>query len=123
MPARNYADLIAWQKAMDLVEETYRVSARFPKEEVYGLTSQLRRSAVSIPSSIAEGQGRRTKQEFAHYLSIAYGSLREAETQFLIAERLEFLDHETCERLMTAAGEVGRLINGLRAGIEQHRGS
>ncbi len=85
MPARNYADLIAWQKAMDLVEETYRVSARFPKEEIYGLTSQLRRSAVSIPSNIAEGQGRRTKQEFTHYLSIAYGSLRELETQILIA--------------------------------------
>ncbi len=85
MTGKNYRDLIAWQKAMDLIEQVYRATASFPKEEVYGLTSQARRSAVSIPSNIAEGQGRRTTGEFLHQLSVAHGSLRELETQILIA--------------------------------------
>ncbi|HKC66104.1 MAG TPA: four helix bundle protein, partial [Pyrinomonadaceae bacterium] len=85
---RNYSELIVWQKAMDLVEGIYAATKQFPKEEIYGLTSQIRRAAVSIPSNIAEGQGRKSINEFLHHLSIAYGSLREVETQILIAERL-----------------------------------
>ena len=73
---RNYQELIAWQKAMDLVVVAYEATKQFPREETYGLSSQLRRAAVSIPSNIAEGQGRRTTNEFLHFLSIAYGSLR-----------------------------------------------
>src|SRR5688500_3857401 len=95
MGIKNYRDLIAWQKAMDFVEKVNKATKGFPKEELYGLTSQLRRSAVSIPSNIAEGQGRRTDNEYAHFVSIANGSLHEAETQILIAERLSYLGKES----------------------------
>jgi len=88
MKVRNYQELIVWQRAMDLVEEIYKATKEFPREELYALTSQIRRAAVSIPSNIAEGQGRRTTADFLRHLSIAYGSLREVETQALIARRL-----------------------------------
>ncbi len=113
MASRNYTDLIVWQKAMDFVETVYRATASFPKEEVYGLTAQLRRAAVSVPSNIAEGQGRDSKPDYRRFLSMAYGSLREAETQILIAERLRYLDSETRRNLMQIAAEIGRLVNGL----------
>ena|SRR2546422_359598 len=113
MKVKKYSELIAWQKAMDLTEEVYPATRRFPKEEIYGLTSQLRRAAVSVPSNIAEGQGRKSTNEFLHHLSIAYGSLMEVETQLLIAARLGYLEQESIEKLMERAGEVGRLINGL----------
>lgn len=85
---RSYKDLVAWQKAMDLVTATYRSTTTFPKEEQFGLTSQLRRAAVSIPSNIAEGQGRLSEKEFRHFLGLARGSLMEVETQFQIAQNL-----------------------------------
>ena len=113
MAAKNYSDLIAWQKAMDLVELIYKATAQFPKEEVYGLTNQLRRAAVSVPSNIAEGQGRGSANDFRRFLAISYGSLREVETQILISKRLHFLTDAQTERVMSLAGEVGRLINGL----------
>jgi four helix bundle protein len=113
MAGRNYQDLIAWRRAMDLVEDIYRLTAAFPREETYGLKTQLRRAAVSVPSNIAEGQGRRTWAEFSRFLSIAHGSLRELETQVLIAERLCFVSPvDRAEALLTSA-EVGRLITGL----------
>jgi four helix bundle protein len=115
---RNYSDLIAWQKAMDLVELIYKATAQFPKEEIYGLTNQLRRAVVSVPSNIAEGQGRNSTSEFRRFLSISYGSLREVETQILIAKRLNYLNEAQTERLMNLAGEVGRLINGLSNSLE-----
>jgi four helix bundle protein len=117
MPAKSYRDLIAWQKSMDFVEETYRVTQTFPREELYGLTSQLRRCGVSIPSNIAEGQGRRTDPEFAHRLSIAHGSVREAETQLMIGARLGYLKEPELERVLQQAAEIGRLITGLRKSI------
>jgi four helix bundle protein len=110
---RNYRDLVAWQKAMDLVEAINAATRSFPSEERYGLTNQLRRAAVSVPSNIAEGQGRRSPKEFHHFLALAHGSLREIETQMLIAQRLSYLDGHTTEVLMGQAGEVGRLITGL----------
>jgi len=113
MAERNYTDLIAWQKSMGLAQELYRATARFPKEEMYGLTSQLRRAAVSVPSNIAEGQGRRTTGAFLQHLSIAHGSLRETETQMLLAARLGYLSDKAAASLMKQAGEVGRLITGL----------
>jgi four helix bundle protein len=113
MTVKRYDELIAWQKAMDLVEAVYTSTACFPKEEVYGLTQQIRRSAVSIPSNIAEGQGRRSTAEFLHHLSIAHGSLRELETQVLIATRLKLLKDNRREELLEMCAEVGRLINGL----------
>ena len=118
MAARNYSDLVAWQKAMDLVELIYKATAQFPKEEVYGLTNQMRRAAVSVPSNIAEGQGRGSANDFRRFLSISYGSLREVETQILIAKRLHYLNDAQAERIMNLAGEVGRLINGLGNSLE-----
>jgi len=113
MTVRNYRELIVWQKAMDLVKEIYQITSRFPREEVYGLTSQMRRAAVSVPSNIAEGQGRKSTKEFLHHLSIAHGSLREIETQILIAERLDYISNEQVEPLMQQAADVGRLLNAL----------
>ncbi len=110
---RNYQDLIAWQRAMDLVEEVYRVTKAWPREETYGLTNQVRRAAVSIPSNIAEGQGRSSPAEFARFLSIAHGSLREVETQLLIASRLAYPDTQTISTTLDRTAEVGRLIQGL----------
>ena len=109
----NYRDLVAWQKAIDLVEMVYSATKTWPREELYGLTSQIRRAAVSIPSNIAEGQGRASTKEFANHLSIAYGSLREVETQALIAERLGYLPSEKVKLLLDRTAEVGRLLNGL----------
>lgn len=117
MKVRNYQDLIVWQKAMDLVAQIYANSKDFPREEIYGLTSQLRRAAVSIPSNIAEGQGRRTTADFVRHLSIAYGSLRELETQTLIAARLQYLSITSSQDILKMAGEVGRLLNGLMSSL------
>src|SRR5260370_41920494 len=98
MKVKKYSELIVWQKAMDLTEEVYTETQHFPKEEIYGLTSQLRRAAVSVPSNIAEGQGRKSTSEFLHYLSIAYGSLMEVETQILIAARLAYIEGQQVDR-------------------------
>jgi len=113
MPVKNYQDLIAWQRAMDLVEKVYALTQRFPKEEVFGLTAQLRRAVVSVPSNIAEGEGRKSKPEFVRFLSIAHGSLREVETQLLIAVRLHFITADDATEAQDLCGETGRLINGL----------
>jgi len=113
MSGRNYQDLIAWQKAMDLVEAVYAATKSFPKEELYGLTSQVRRAAVSVPSNMAEGQGRSSKAEFHRFLSIAHGSIREVETQILIAQRLAYLTAEQTKTILDLAAETGRLTQGL----------
>ncbi|MEI6775821.1 MAG: four helix bundle protein [Chloroflexales bacterium] len=116
---RTYQELIAWQKAMDLVVAVYEQTRAFPKEETYGLTNQLRRAAVSIPSNIAEGQGRNSTKQFQHFLSIAYGSLQEVETQLLIARRLQYLTAEQTDPLLLQCAEVGRIINGLVRSLGQ----
>ena len=103
-----------WQKAVDLVVNCYQVGQRFPKTEVYGLTSQLQRAAVSIPANIAEGQGRSHTKEFLHHLSIAYGSLMEVETHLLIACRLNYLDADSVQEPLAKCAEIGRMLNGLR---------
>ena len=119
MGGKNYQDLIAWQKAMDLVEMVYQATEGFPREEIYGLTSQLRRASVSIPSNIAEGQGRRSSKEFMSFLSIAHGSVRELETQVLIARRLGYLRAAQVEPILHQAAEVGRLIKGLSSSLSR----
>jgi four helix bundle protein len=110
---KDYRDLIVWQKAMDLVEAIYQTTKSFPREEIYGLTSQLRRAAVSIPSNIAEGNGRNSTRDYIHFIGMAYGSLKEAETQILIAERLHYIDSDHNSRLVQMTTEVARLISGL----------
>ena len=110
----DYRDLVAWQKAMDLVEQVYVATADFPREERYGLVSQVRRAAVSVPSNIAEGQGRRTTDdEFVRFLQIAMGSLAELETQVELAVRLRFLEKNEAIALRASSDEVGRLLSGL----------
>lgn len=110
---QNYRDLVVWNKAMDLVADVYRVTREWPPDELYGLTSQARRASASIPTNVAEGQGRTGAKEYLHHLSIAYGSLRELETELLIALRLEYIDKVRCDALMGQAAEVGRLLLGL----------
>jgi len=122
MPVQSYRQLIAWQKAMDFVAEVYKVTRTFPKDEMYEMTSQLRRAAVSIPSNIAEGQGRQTTGEFRQFLGHARGSLLETETQILLCERLEYLDRKTMETLIGHAAELGRILNGWMNSLEKsHR--
>ena len=113
----SYQALIAWQKAMSFTEEIYKATRGFPNDELYGLTSQLRRAAISIPSNIAEGQGRLTAGEFKQFLGHARGSLLEVETQILIAGRLHYLSEEQSGGLLKLSAEVGRILNGLIASI------
>ena len=119
MKVKNFCELIAWQKALNLVEEIYKASESFPKDELYGLSSQIRRAVVSIPSNNAEGQGRDSTREFRHHLSIAYGSLCEVQTQIFIAQRLTYLKEEQVMKLLSMADEVARLINGLSNSLPQ----
>lgn len=114
MAVKSYKDLIAWQKAIELVVIVYRLSARFPKDENYGLRQQLRRAAVSIPSNIAEGQCRSTTKDFLHFLAVAHGSLAEVETQVIIARRLDYFQQQEMDELIPQINEVGRILSGLR---------
>lgn len=113
MEIKNYRDLIAWQKAMAFVTGVYRATGQFPRDEIYGLTSQLRRAAVSVPSNVAEGHGRQSTREFLNFLSIAYGSLNETQTQLMIAKELGYLRESDCNVLLEQSYELARLINGL----------
>ena len=109
----NNQDLLVWQKAMDMVLKVYEVTRSFPRDEVYGLVSQMRRAAISVPSNIAEGKGRRSRKELAQFLFHARGSLLELETQNRIAERLGYLDRSGAAELKIQSSEVGRLLNGM----------
>ena len=113
-PHRN---LVAWQKAMDLAVEVYQATQNLPKEEIYGLTSQLRRAAVSVPSNIAEGAAGRTRQQFANFLSNAIGSLNEMDTQLELGLRFGYLSEPDYERLFQALDECLALNYGLRKSI------
>jgi four helix bundle protein len=115
---RSYRDLIAWQKAMKFVIQIYEVTQKFPTEERYGITNQLRRASVSVPSNIAEGQARFSQKEFHHFLSMARGSLVEIETQLLIAKDLKYIQSAKTDVLLAAADELGRVLNGLIASIK-----
>jgi len=114
---QSYRDLIAWQKGIDLVTETYRLTQQFPREELYGLSNQLRRAAVSVPSNIAEGEARFSPREFHHFLATARGSLVEIETQIIIAEKLKYFEPEICQSMLERTAELGRILNGLIASI------
>ena len=109
----RYQDLIAWRKAKAFATEVYRATDAFPKAEIYGLTSQLRRASVSVASNIAEGQGRLTKGEFCHFLGQARGSLLELETQLAISLDLNFLNEEEFKKLQSKSSEIRKILNGL----------
>jgi four helix bundle protein len=114
---KSYRQLTAWQRAMDLVVEVYKVTRKFPREEIYALTNQVRRAVVSVPSNIAEGQSRGFGVEFRRYLSIALGSLQEVETQLMIARRLAYIDDPILKSVLGLADEVGRLLRGLHKSV------
>ena len=121
MQVKSYQDLIAWQRAISLVTEIYTITAQFPGHEIYGLTSQLRRASVSIPSNIAEGRGRATKGEFIQFLGHARGSLCEVQTQIFIAHRLGYVPQERKDAIIAMTDELGRILNGLIAAIEARK--
>jgi four helix bundle protein len=112
-PVRSYRDLIVWKKGIALAKQTYAVTKAFPSTEIYGLTNQLRRAAVSIPSNIAEGQSRQSTKEFVHFLHIALGSLSELDTQVVIAQELGYLPESEASPVLDAIAEMRKMIYGL----------
>jgi four helix bundle protein len=117
----HYRELRAWQQAMELVVEVYGMTRSFPKEEVYSLTAQLRRAAVSVASNIAEGQGRGVGAEFCHHLRMAQGSLQEVETQVLIAQRLGYVEPAAVDRVLAISDAIGKMIRGLHRSVFSHQ--
>ncbi|HUU11068.1 MAG TPA: four helix bundle protein [Phycisphaerae bacterium] len=110
---RTYRDLVAWQEAMALAEQVYHVTEGFPKRETFGLTAQMRRAAVSVPSNIAEGFGRAKTLDFRRFLSIARGSLFEVQTQAELARRLAWLQGDACAALRDQSQRVDAILSGL----------
>ncbi len=119
MKASTFKDLIVWQKAMDVAETTYQLVKLLPKEEAFGLADQLRRSAISIPSNIAEGQGRKTKKEFANFLSIANGSASELETQLLLGERIGYFTHDNIQDSINLLHEIRVMLKKLQQKLQE----
>jgi four helix bundle protein len=113
MTITTYRDLEVWNEAMNLTEHVYRLTPSLPQNEQYGLSSQLKRASVSVPSNIAEGHGRKGSKEFLHHLSIARGSLCELETQVILSVRLNFVSKEAGEHVWNQCQTVGKLLNGL----------
>jgi four helix bundle protein len=119
MSNSHFRDLIAWEKARRLAVAVYRQTQQFPRIEVYGLTQQLRRAAVSVVSNIAEGQGRRSVKENLNFLGIARGSLFEVETQIVISQDLEYISEQAATTLIEQTVEVIRVVNGLIRHLER----
>jgi four helix bundle protein len=119
MATKSYRDLEVWQKATRLVVEIYSATKSFPKEELYALTNQIRRAAVSIPSNIAEGRSKRTTREFMRSINIASGSVAELETQLIIGEKLGYISAKQLPPLLEEAERIGRMLNGLYSGLEK----
>jgi len=115
---KNYKELNVWQRSYKLCLDVYRISAGFPKEEKFGLTSQIRRSAVSVPSNIAEGYGRKTTADYVKSLYIAYGSNCELETQMMLSRDLDYIDNAAIKETMDAINEVERMLKALIKSLE-----
>ena len=115
----SHRDLVVWQKSMDLAVVAYRLTSQFPSEERFGMTSQIRRSAASIPANIAEGYGRESPGSYAHHLRIAQGSLKEFETHLVLASRVDLISDESIAPHMAAADEIGRMLRSLIRSIER----
>jgi four helix bundle protein len=119
--ANTYRDLKVWQRSIDLAEDVYRITGRFPASEVYGLSSQMRRAAVSVASNIAEGWGRRSRKEYSRFVLIARGSNDELQTQLVIAERLGFVKVEQFDEVTALSEEIGKMLNGLYTFLQRPR--
>jgi len=114
MTVRSYRDLVVWQKSMSLAAEAYRLTRRMPKQEEFRMASQIIRAAASVPANIAEGHGRGTRKDYAHFISIARGSLSEVETFVLLVKSLELAEADRCDAILELASEVGRMLTVLR---------
>mgnify|MGYP001607208594 FL=1 len=117
--SKGYKDLLVWQKGIELVKEVYQLTKPFPSDEKFGLVSQIRRAAVSVPSNIAEGQARHTTQEFIQFISHAEGSLAELETQITVATELGYCTSALAARAQELGGELKRMLNALRRTLER----
>ena len=118
---KSYRDLKVWQKSMDLVVRCYQLTSKLPKTEIYGLTSQIQRAAVSIPGNIAEGKGRNYLGDYIRHLSIANGSLKELETHLIIVGRLAYLKDEELETVLNKCDEIGRMLHSLNEKLSQRK--
>lgn len=118
MAIQSYRELEVWRVAMDLSAECYQITKAFPKDELFGMTSQIRRAAASIPANIAEGQGRESTKEFLNFLSISRGSLMEVETHPLLCQRVGLLTQEQIDPLLTLSDRISRMLSGLRKALE-----
>lgn len=119
MAVQSFRDLEVWQKGIDLVEETYRLTDRYPKREIYGLVSQSNRAAVSVPSNVAEGHARDSTKEFLHHVSIALGSLAELETQLTIAVRLKYIKQQELDDALPRIDLLGRKLRNLQLALKR----
>jgi four helix bundle protein len=119
--SNSYRDLKVWQKSIDLAEQIYRLTADFPECEIYGLSSQMRRAAVSIASNIAEGWGRRSRKDYARFVLVARGSNDELQTQLVIAERLGFGGPKPLIRAANLSDEIGKMLSGLHVFLQTPR--
>lgn len=119
----SFEDLRVWQRSMDLVDAVYNLTELWPRREMFGLTNQIRRAAVSIPSNIAEGQGRKSDADFARFLTLSLGSLMELRTQLLIGVRRKFSTHEQATVPAAIAEEVGKMLNSLHRKLKGDKGS
>ncbi|MBE9036602.1 four helix bundle protein [aff. Roholtiella sp. LEGE 12411] len=117
-PIQSYQDLQVWQEGMNLAESCYLLTRNFPKEETYGITTQIRRSAVSIPANIAEGYGRKTRGEYIQFLYIAQGSLKELETHMILSKRVNLIEAQSIDSVLAQCQLVGRLLQGLIRSLE-----
>jgi four helix bundle protein len=121
MEVKSYRDLLVWQKAMDLMVECYLLTEKLPKSETYGLIGEIKRSAVHVPSYIADGHGREYTNEFLQRLSAAYGQLMYLETHWLAVDRLQYLPMSEIEPILNRCSEVGKMVNGLIRSLKNKR--
>jgi four helix bundle protein len=118
MTIKSYKDLKVWQVAIDMVVDIYKLTGKFPRNESFGLASQIQRAMVSIPSNIAEGHARGTSREFHHYLSITLGSTAELETQLIIAAKLDYLELTTADEMLERVDKLGKMIRALQKSVK-----
>lgn len=118
MTIKSYQDLIVWQTAIDMVVDIYKATGKFPRNESFGLASQIQRASVSIPSNIAEGHARGSNREFHHFLSIALGSTAELETQLIIADKLDYLEQNAVKAMPEKVDKLGKMIRALQKAVK-----
>jgi four helix bundle protein len=119
MKVESHRDLLVWQKAMDLAVETYELTSKFPSSETYRLVSQVTRAVASVPANIAEGSGRATRRDYANFLAIAKGSLRETETLLILAIRLKYVGQEQAQHTLDLLVEVSKMLTSLRSRLAE----